>query len=117
VVAAPEGPVLSQDGETPWLATAGSGDVLAGIAGSLLALAQARAEEEGGTLRDEDVARLGAAAAWLHARAGLHAASHQGLNAASHAGSAGPAHPGSTGPIRARQIAAALPEVLAGLPR
>lgn len=101
VVAPPAGPVLSQDGETPWLATAGSGDVLAGIAGSLLALAQTRAEEEGDTLRDEAAARLGAAAAWLHARAGLIAATH----------------PGGTGPIRARDIAAALPGVLASLPR
>jgi hydroxyethylthiazole kinase-like uncharacterized protein yjeF len=37
LVAGPEGPVRSQDDATPWLATAGAGDVLAGIAGTYLA--------------------------------------------------------------------------------
>ncbi|MDO5494289.1 MAG: NAD(P)H-hydrate dehydratase [bacterium] len=97
VIAPPEGPLLTQEGETPWLATAGSGDVLAGITGTILALAQARAEEEGGALRDADVARLAAASVWLHARAGLRAATHAG----------------GSGPIRAGDIARALPGVLA----
>ena len=37
LVAAPSGAVFSQADATPWLATAGSGDVLAGILGALLA--------------------------------------------------------------------------------
>ena len=37
LVAAPSGAVFSQAEATPWLATAGSGDVLAGILGALLA--------------------------------------------------------------------------------
>lgn len=37
LIAAPSGTVFSQAEATPWLATAGSGDVLAGILGSLLA--------------------------------------------------------------------------------
>ncbi|MGL5810340.1 MAG: bifunctional ADP-dependent NAD(P)H-hydrate dehydratase/NAD(P)H-hydrate epimerase [Nocardioides sp.] len=37
LVASPDGHVFSQDDGPPWLATAGSGDVLAGIAGALLA--------------------------------------------------------------------------------
>lgn len=37
LVAAPDGRVLSQPGGPHWLATAGSGDVLAGVAGTLLA--------------------------------------------------------------------------------
>jgi NAD(P)H-hydrate repair Nnr-like enzyme with NAD(P)H-hydrate dehydratase domain len=39
LVAAPEGTVFSQADGTPWLATAGSGDVLAGVIGALLAQA------------------------------------------------------------------------------
>jgi NAD(P)H-hydrate repair Nnr-like enzyme with NAD(P)H-hydrate dehydratase domain len=37
LVAAPGGDVYSQSDGTPWLATAGSGDVLAGVIGALLA--------------------------------------------------------------------------------
>jgi hydroxyethylthiazole kinase-like uncharacterized protein yjeF len=37
LVVPPDGPVRSQSDGPPWLATAGSGDVLAGIAGALLA--------------------------------------------------------------------------------
>ncbi|HEU4677068.1 MAG TPA: NAD(P)H-hydrate dehydratase [Motilibacteraceae bacterium] len=37
VVAAPDGSVLVNDVATPWLATAGSGDVLTGVVGALLA--------------------------------------------------------------------------------
>jgi NAD(P)H-hydrate epimerase len=49
----------------PWLATAGSGDVLTGIIGALLAQG----------LDIADAARLGV---WLHGTAGDHAARHRG---------------------------------------
>ena len=103
VVAAPDGTLYSQDGGTPWLASAGSGDVLAGILTTLLALRQARAEEDGGSLGAGDLAAAGAAAAWLHARAGERAARASG--------------PGAGGPLTAREVAAAVPAVLAALPR
>jgi len=57
IVVSPGGAVVSLPVATPWLATAGSGDTLAGIAGALLA----------GGLRAADA---GASAAWIHARAG-----------------------------------------------
>lgn len=93
VVALPGGMPWSQSGSTPWLATAGSGDVLAGLLTGLLALVAARAEEP---LDREDLARCAAAASWLHSRAGLRAARH-GV------------------PITAGRVAAALPAVIAGL--
>jgi NAD(P)H-hydrate repair Nnr-like enzyme with NAD(P)H-hydrate dehydratase domain len=58
IVVSPGGAVISLPVATPWLATAGSGDTLAGIAGSLLA---------GGL----NAADAGASAAWIHARAGV----------------------------------------------
>ena len=57
LVVPPEGPVLSQAEAPPWLATAGAGDVLAGVAGALLA---------GGV----EPADAGAMAAFVHGRAG-----------------------------------------------
>lgn len=61
----PEAPLLAQDDATGYLATAGTGDVLAGILGALLAAG----------LPGPEAAAL---AALLHGRAGR-AASHQGL--------------------------------------
>ena len=57
LVVAPEGSVFSQAGAPSWLATAGAGDVLAGIAGTLLAA-------------DVALADAGAMAAYVHGRAG-----------------------------------------------
>lgn len=62
LVVSPGGGVIELPEATPWLATAGAGDVLAGIAGTLLA-AGATAEV------------AGASAAWVHARAADRAAS------------------------------------------
>lgn len=97
LVARPSGAVYTQASGTPWLATAGSGDVLAGILAGLLALAQARAEEEGDVLGEQGAAELAAAAAWLHGRAGSEA-------------SAG-------GPVHAEAVADAATRVLAELGR
>jgi NAD(P)H-hydrate repair Nnr-like enzyme with NAD(P)H-hydrate dehydratase domain len=58
VIASPGGALIWLPEAPAWLATAGSGDVLAGIAGSLLAAGLPAAE-------------AGACAAWIHARAGL----------------------------------------------
>ncbi|WP_420114371.1 NAD(P)H-hydrate epimerase [Pseudactinotalea sp.] len=59
VVVAPDGETYAQADGTPWLATAGSGDVLAGVLGALLA-----------GLTDVPVARVAALAALVHGRAG-----------------------------------------------
>ena len=62
------------------LATAGSGDVLSGIIGALLAGAQARGEIHG----IADAARIAAAGCWLHGRVGnLASADGQPVNATS----------------------------------
>lgn len=71
----------------PWLATAGSGDVLGGVLGALLATHGAAVEE-----RPAVLAELAAAAAWIHGAAG-------------HAASGG-------GPLQALDIAEALPGVI-----
>jgi len=62
VIASPGGALVWLPEAPAWLATAGSGDVLAGIAGALLAAG----------LRAADA---GACAAWMHARAATLASS------------------------------------------
>jgi hydroxyethylthiazole kinase-like uncharacterized protein yjeF len=94
LVAAPSGPVFSQAEATPWMATAGSGDVLSGVLGSLLA--QHSDDEDKfaacGISADQRWAAIGAMAASLHGRSGTLA-------------SAG-------GPVTAGAIANHLPEVM-----
>ena len=94
LVASPFQDFYSQAEGTPWIATAGSGDVLAGVIGALLAQLGADVGRFGERGIDPD-ARWGAIAAMaasLHGRAGVRA-------------SAG-------GPVSASGIADALPEVL-----
>lgn len=67
LVAAPDGaPLLSLDPGPGWLATAGSGDVLAGILGTVLAAVRADAEVEGAA-GDIGLARAAALAVRIHA--------------------------------------------------
>lgn len=68
LVASPEGLVYSQAEATPWLAAAGSGDTLSGILGALLSTLREPAPDTGW------YARVAAAAASIHGRAGTFAA-------------------------------------------
>lgn len=94
LVAAPSGAVFSQAEASPWMATAGSGDVLAGVLGSLLA----QLGDDAGTFGARGIggpdrwAAVAALAASLHGRAGTLAS--------------------GGGPITASAIADALPEVI-----
>ena len=65
-VAAPGGPRYAVTAGPPWLATAGSGDVLGGVLGALVATHAREIDEDDHAA----LAALGATAAWLHGRAG-----------------------------------------------
>jgi NAD(P)H-hydrate repair Nnr-like enzyme with NAD(P)H-hydrate dehydratase domain len=95
LVAAPWGTTFSQADGTPWLATAGSGDVLAGVIGALLAQAGHDVEPFRALGIDDDDrwAALAALGAALHGRAGT-AASEKAAG----------------GPIAASGIANTIPE-------
>ena len=100
VVATPAGVVRTVTSPTPWLATAGTGDVLGGILGALVAGAAraAEAEEEASVLDVEALGALAATAALVHGRAA----------AAASAARAG-------GPITALDVAEAVASVIGAL--
>ncbi|HJV98371.1 MAG TPA: NAD(P)H-hydrate epimerase [Arthrobacter sp.] len=93
LVASPFQDFYSQADGTPWLASAGSGDVLAGIIGALLAQlgSDVGRFREAGIDPDERWAAIAALAASLHGRAGAVAS--------------------GGGPLTAGRIADAIPEV------
>jgi ADP-dependent NAD(P)H-hydrate dehydratase / NAD(P)H-hydrate epimerase len=96
-----EAPVLVNPTGTSWLATAGTGDVLSGLAGALLA--------QGLTVRE-----AAAAAAFLHGIAARRAAAGIGLAGPGLAG-AGLAGPGDGSPIAAGDVIDALPAAIRGV--
>jgi len=99
VIAAPDGgPVLVNPTGTPWLATAGSGDVLSGLAGALLA-------------QGLPPARAGLAAAYLHGLAGRLAAASDGRRPEE----ASPGASAGTAPIGASDLVRALPAAFRSL--
>lgn len=95
VVAAAGGWVRRVSAGTPWLATAGTGDVLGGVLGALAAGAVAA-----GRTGIDDLAACAATAAWVHGRAGAVASLAAG---------------GAGGPITALDVAEAVPRVVAEL--
>ncbi|WP_188756585.1 ADP-dependent NAD(P)H-hydrate dehydratase [Microbacterium album] len=120
IVAAPSGWATVVRSGTPWLATAGTGDVLAGALGALAAAAAAEGPAGVGV---EQLAPLAATAAWVHGVAGRLAAgiAATGIPAAGSSAAAGPAGggpvaAGPTGggrPITALDVAERLPEAWA----
>ena len=96
VVASPDGWSARVASGTPWLATAGTGDVLAGAIGAVVAAAAAG----GGGPDDLDLGALAATGVWLHGRAATLAAEALGT---------------SGGPITAMDVAAALPRAVAAV--
>ncbi|WP_308493335.1 ADP-dependent NAD(P)H-hydrate dehydratase [Microbacterium terrisoli] len=101
IVATPAGWTARVDQTSPWLATAGTGDVLAGVLGALVAGAQAQRERAGAGdgLDAEALGPIAATAAWLHGGAGMVAAHRAGA--------------GRPGPIVALDVADALPRAVA----
>ncbi len=90
IVAGPDGDVVRVRAGTPWLATAGTGDVLGGVVAALVAgLAAAGDADQAGLVA------AAASGAWLHGQAGARASREQG-----------------GGPITALDVAAALPHVV-----
>lgn len=92
LVAAPGSAAIEVTAGTPWLATAGTGDVLAGVIGALVASAVA----DGRTTDASSLAEIAAAGAWLHGHAGRLASAARG-----------------GGPVTAMDVAEALPQAVA----
>jgi hydroxyethylthiazole kinase-like uncharacterized protein yjeF len=93
-VASPSGLLLAIDSPTSWLATAGTGDVLAGVLGALIAGAAAGER----TLDHDTLTRIAATASWVHGHAADRASQDCG-----------------GGPITALDVAEALPRTVGAL--
>lgn len=104
LVASPSGVVFSQSEGTAWMATAGSGDVLAGILGALLAQSADSVKDDDGAYAalglklDDRWAAVAAVAASVHGRAGSIASKDL-----------------DGGPLTASAIMAAAPRVIGSL--
>ncbi|MDR6435610.1 hydroxyethylthiazole kinase-like uncharacterized protein yjeF [Paenarthrobacter nicotinovorans] len=104
LVASPSGVVFSQSEGTAWMATAGSGDVLAGILGALLAQSAESIKDDDGAYAglgldvEDRWAALAAVAASLHGRAGSQASEEF-----------------NGGPLTASAIMSAIPRVIGSL--
>ncbi|SDW25808.1 yjeF C-terminal region, hydroxyethylthiazole kinase-related/yjeF N-terminal region [Arthrobacter sp. cf158] len=104
LVASPSGVVFSQSEGTAWMATAGSGDVLAGVLGALVAQCAESIKDDAGAYAalgldpDDRWAAAAAVAASIHGRAGVAASTDF-----------------SGGPLTASAIAAAVPCVMGSL--
>lgn len=99
VVAAPDGWTITVTAGTPWLATAGTGDVLAGVIGALVAGAAAsdRLTDASGRVGPASgLAALAASGAWLHGHAAALASAAVG-----------------GGPVTALDVAEAMPRAVA----
>ncbi|MGN8552433.1 UNVERIFIED_CONTAM: NAD(P)H-hydrate dehydratase [Microbacterium sp. SLM126] len=91
IVASPDGSVIEVSAGTPWLATAGTGDVLAGVIGALVAAFAGERSTDAASL-----AALAASGAWLHGHAGRLASAACG-----------------GGPVTALDVAQSLPRAVA----
>ncbi|MBB2976285.1 hydroxyethylthiazole kinase-like uncharacterized protein yjeF [Microbacterium endophyticum] len=94
LITSPSGAVIEVEAGVPWLATAGTGDVLAGIMGALVASHSEQIDNAAAA------AAVAATAAWVHGRAGAVASARLGLQG---------------GPITALDVADATPTVIAEL--
>lgn len=101
IAAAPSGSTLVSGPATPWLATAGTGDVLAGILGALIAAHATETRRNPGLL-----AQLGVTASLLHDTAARIASGDTRIDPDDDAGCAG-------APIPALDVAHALPRAIA----
>ncbi|MFT4469475.1 bifunctional ADP-dependent NAD(P)H-hydrate dehydratase/NAD(P)H-hydrate epimerase [Arthrobacter sulfonylureivorans] len=120
VIAAPDGVLFCQHDGPDWLATAGSGDTLAGILGALAATVRTEQLEAAGFTEPEHWAVVAAMAACLHGLAGTEAARRDNAKSAAdpspkEAGRGWCAPPSSFErgrPLAASDISAAVPEVV-----
>lgn len=92
VVAAPGAAAIEVSAGTPWLATAGTGDVLGGVIGALVAAGSA----DGRIPDASSLAALAASGVWLHGHAARLASADRG-----------------NGPVTALDVAEALPRAVA----